>query len=176
MSLGYCVCNSRGFIFSLEVVSVGILYYAALVPTVIASLVGAAVAKHWGVHAEHFTILEVPEFTLTPALKIIVLAMLCAGVSKLFCLILHKSGELFREKIENPYLRVVVAGVIVILLTILVQSTDYMGAGVHVIERAMNGEVRPEAFLLKMILEHLRMQKKHFHSILSVMLLERQRR
>jgi len=138
-------------IFSLEVVSVGILYYAALVPTVIASLVGAAVAKHWGVHAEHFTILEVPEFTLTPALKIMVLAMLCAGVSKLFCLTLHKSGELFREKIENPYLRVVVAGVIVILLTILVQSTDYMGAGVHVIERAMNGEVRPEAFLLKMI-------------------------
>lgn len=138
-------------IFSLEVVSVGILYYAALVPTVIASLVGAAVAQHWGVHAEHFTILEIPEFTLTPAVKTLLLAMLCAGVSKLFCLLLHKSGELFRKKITNPYLRVVVAGLLVIVLTLLVQSTDYMGAGVHVIERAMNGEARPEAFLLKMI-------------------------
>lgn len=138
-------------IFSLEVVSVGILYYAALVPTVIASLVGAAVAKHWGVHAEHFTILEIPEFTLTPALKILVFAMLCAGVSKLFCLLLHKSGELFREKIVNPYLRVVVAAGIVIVLTFLVRSTDYMGAGVPIIEQAMNGEVRPEAFLLKML-------------------------
>lgn len=138
-------------IFSLEVVSVGILYYAALVPTVIASLVGAAVAKHWGVHAEHFTILEVPEFTLTPALKIMIFAMLCAAVSKLFCLLLHKTGELFREKLENPYRRVVVASGIIILLTIVVQSTDYMGAGVHIIEQAMKGTVRPEAFLLKML-------------------------
>lgn len=138
-------------IFSLEVVSVGILYYAALVPTVIASLVGAAVAKYWGVHAEHFTILEVPEFTLTPALKIMILAMLCAGVSKLFCLTLHGIGHFLHEKLQNPYLRVTVGSCIVILLTILVQSTDYMGAGVHIIESAMNGEARPEAFLLKML-------------------------
>lgn len=138
-------------VFSLEVISVGIWYYAALVPTVIASLVGAAVAKYWGVHSEHFEILEVPEFTLAPALKVLVLAMLCAGVSKLFCLLLHKSGELFREKLANAYLRVVISALIIILLTILVRSTDYMGAGVQVIERAMTGEVRPEAFLLKMI-------------------------
>ncbi|MBQ7776037.1 MAG: chloride channel protein [Lachnospiraceae bacterium] len=138
-------------IFSLEVVSVGILYYAALVPTVIASLVASEIAQYWGVHAEHFTILELPEFTLTPALKIMLLSMLCAGVSKLFCLLLHGVGHFLREKLPNAYLRVVVGSVVVILLTVLVQSTDYMGAGVHVIEKAMNGEVRWEAFLLKML-------------------------
>lgn len=138
-------------IFSLEVVSVGILYYAALVPTVIASLVAVSIAQHFGVSPEHFTILEIPEFTLIAALKILLLAMLCAGVSKLFCLLLHGTGELLRERLANPYLRIVTVGIMVIVLTWLVQSTDYMGAGVHVIEEAMEGQVRPEAFLLKML-------------------------
>ncbi len=138
-------------IFSLEVVSVGIFYYAALVPTVIASLVAMSIAQYFGVHAEHFTILEIPEFSLLPALKIMLLAMLCAAVSKIFCMLLHGMGHLFRNKIPNPYLRVTVGSVIVIVLTVLVQSTDYMGAGMQVIERAMNGDARPEAFLLKML-------------------------
>ena len=138
-------------IFSLEVVSVGIFYYAALVPTVIASLVAMSIAGYFGVHAEHFTIVEIPEFSVIPALKIMLLAMLCAAVSKLFCMLLHGMGHFFRNKFPNPYLRVTVGSVIVIALTVLVQSTDYMGAGMQIIERAINGETRPEAFLLKML-------------------------
>lgn len=138
-------------IFSMEVVSVGIFYYAALVPAVISSLVAISVAQYFGVHAEKFTILEMPEFALMPAVKIILLAMVCAAVSELFCLILHKLGHFFKQHIKNSYLRVIVGSFLLIGLTALVQTTDYMGAGVDVIERAMNGQVRPEAFLCKMI-------------------------
>ena len=138
-------------IFSMEVVSVGIFYYAALVPTVLSGLVAMSVARYFGVHAEKFTILEMPEFALIPAVKIILLAMACAAVSELFCLVLHKLGHFFKQHIKNSYLRVVAGSFLLIGLTALVQTTDYMGAGVDVIERAMSGQVRPEAFLCKMI-------------------------
>lgn len=52
-------------------------------------------------------------------------------------------------------MRVVVAAVLIIVITAVIGTDDYMGAGVHVIERAMTGEVRPEAFLLKMLLTAL---------------------
>ncbi len=138
-------------IFSMEVVSVGLMYYAALVPCVISSLVALGVAKVLGVHGESFTIVNLPEFDFIPAVKIIILAAFCAAVSAAFCKILHTVSDLAKENIKNPYIRVVVGSVVIILLTWILGSTDYLGAGMPVIERAMEGEVRPEAFLLKMV-------------------------
>lgn len=142
-------------VFAMEMVSVGILYYAALVPCVVSSLVAAEVAKALGGHAEHFTVLDMPALTFSSTWRVVVLAMLCAGLSIVFCTILHQAEKIIEGKIKNPYLRVMISGVLIILITILVGTDDYMGAGVQVIERAMTGEVRPEAFLLKMILTAL---------------------
>ena len=47
-------------------------------------------------------------------------------------------------------IKVVVGGVIVVLLSLLFGG-DYNGAGVGVIERALAGDARPEAFLMKII-------------------------
>ena len=55
-----------------------------------------------------------------------------------------------RRSLKNPYLKVILGGVIVVLLSLLL-GTDYNGAGVAVINRAMEGQARPEAFLLKII-------------------------
>ncbi len=138
-------------VFSMEVVSVGIMYHAALVPCVVSSLVALGIAKALGVHGESFTIHQLPEFELIPALKIILLAVLCAAVSAVFCIILHQFLDFAKKKFKNPYIRVVVGSAVIILLTWLLRTTDYMGAGMPVIERAVEGEVRPEAFLLKML-------------------------
>ena len=138
-------------IFSMEVVSVGLMYYAALVPCVISSLVALGIAKVLGVHGESFTIVNLPEFTLVPAVKIIILAALCAAVSAIFCKILHTVSDFAKERIRNPYIRVAAGSVVIILLTWILGTTDYLGAGMPVIELAMEGHVGPEAFLLKMI-------------------------
>ena len=53
---------------------------------------------------------------------------------------------------KNPYIRVVVGSAVIILLTWLLGTTDYMGAGMQIIEHCVvEGEGRPEAFLLKML-------------------------
>ncbi len=137
--------------FSMEVVSVGVMYYAALVPCVFASLIAVNIAKLLQVHPEHFTILNMPEISALPAIKIIILAALCAGVSIVFCIFLSLVAKKQKEWFKNPYLRIAVSGVCVIVLTVLFQTTDYLGAGMDVIERSMEGMVRPEAFLLKML-------------------------
>ncbi len=142
--------------FSMEVVNVGIMYYSALVPCVFSALVASGVAHACGVGSERMTILEIPELTMRATLKIMLLAVLCAVISVLFCKLLHLVSEKGKQWFPYSYFRVIVAGVVIILLNAISQTTDYMGAGMHIIERCVEeGEGRPEAFLFKMVLTAL---------------------
>lgn len=138
-------------IFSMEVVSVGIMHYAALVPCVISSLIAFEIAQLFGIAPEFFKILQIPVFSVSSAIKISVLAILCAIVSIVFCILLHQSEHMYKKLFKNPYLRIFCGGCIVIVLTLLVGDQTYNGAGMNIISQCINGSVRPEAFLLKMI-------------------------
>ena len=138
-------------IFPMEMVSVGVMYYIALVPCVISSLVAHGIAVSFGVSNELFLIGEIPAFGILSSVKISVLAILCALVSILFCVILHQTGHLYKKLFKNPYLRVFAGGCLIVLLTCLVGNQSYNGTGINIIENCINGTVRPEAFLLKMI-------------------------
>lgn len=139
-------------IFSMEVVSVGIMHYAALVPCVISALIAHEIALHFGIMPEHFSITDLPDFSLKTAIIIVIFAVLCAGVSVFFCHSLRISEKLYRHFLPNTYLRICVGGGIVILLTLLVGNQDYNGAGMFIIERCFQGEsVFPAAFLLKIL-------------------------
>lgn len=138
-------------VFSMEVVSVGVMYYAALVPCVISSLVAHAVARFFGISPELFLLGTIPAFKLSTAVRISFLAILCAGVSILFCIMLHQSEHLYKKFFKNPYIRILAGGCFVVLLTLLVGSQDYNGAGMDVIGQCVRGTVKPEAFFLKML-------------------------
>ncbi len=138
-------------IFSMEVVSVGIMYYAALVPCVISSLIAHAIATSFGVSPDGFPLGKIPDFTIGSAVEISILAILCALVSILFCVMLHGSDHLYKKFFKNPYLRVFAGGCIVVVLTLLVGDQTYNGTGINIIARCMDGTVRPEAFFLKML-------------------------
>lgn len=139
-------------IFSMEVVSVGIMHYSALVPCVIAALTAQGIAASFGVTAETFSIGIPPVFSIESAIKISILAILCAAVSILFCIILHQTEALYKKYLKNPYLRAFCGGCIVIILTLIVGDQTYNGAGTSYIEQIMHTQtVIPCAFLLKMI-------------------------
>ena len=138
-------------ILPMEIVSVGVMYYIALVPCVISSLVAHGIAYSFGITNSLFQIHGIPDFTIAASVKISVLAILCALISILFCVMLHKSEDLYKHFFKNPYLRVFVGGCIIIVLTLLVGDQSYNGTGINIIEHCINGTVRPEAFLLKMI-------------------------
>lgn len=138
-------------IFSMEVVSVGIMHYSALVPCVIASLIAHGIADYFGADAELFLLETIPSFNVGSAVKISVLAILCALVSIIFCLLLHQTEHLFKKFLKNPYIRIVAGGCIIVVLTLLVGDQRYNGSGINIITNCMNGKVSPEMFILKMI-------------------------
>ena len=138
-------------IFSIEVISVGIMYYSALVPCAIASLVAHGLASELGCKGESFYVLYLTDFSVVTALKTLLVAITASLVSVLFCIVLHQSEKAFKKLAPNPYVRIVAGGLMIVALTFLLRTYDYNGAGIPVVEMAFKGSARGEAFILKII-------------------------
>ena len=139
-------------VFSLEVISIGIMHYSALVPCVMASLVSHFVANLLQVPPEHFPVLDVPAMDPLGLVRILVLAAAAGVISMVFCLAMHKTAALYKTYLKNPYLRVFVGGCLIILLSLVLQSGEYLGSGMKIIERIFHeGEANPWSFLLKIL-------------------------
>ena len=136
-------------VFALEVISVGVLYYAGLVPCLTAALTGYLVSVLMGVPPTRFTV-TVPGLEVRTMLLVMVLALLCAVVSILFCRGLHGVEHLLKRTLKNPYLRVAVGAAVLIGLTLLTNG-DYNGAGMEVIVRAIAGQADPWAWVWKLL-------------------------
>lgn len=142
-------------VFAMEVVSIGIMHYAALVPCVFAAFIASRVALYAGITPERFHITDIPTIHFIGVGKVILLSVLCAVISSFFCILLHRVGHWYQKYLPNPYIRVAVGGAIVLGVTLLIGTRDYLGAGMNIIERAMEGDVRPSAFFFKMLLTAL---------------------
>ena len=137
-------------VFALEVISVGVLYYAGLVPCITAAMVGYLVSLWMGVPPTRFTVV-MPALDGWTLLLVVVLAILCALVSILFCRGLHVTEHLAERLMKNSCLRAAAGGAVIIALTLLLGTTDYNGAGMDVISRALTGEASGWAWLLKLL-------------------------
>lgn len=138
-------------VFAMEVISVGIMQYAALVPCSVAALIARWAAEYVGAHGEHFSLPKGIVLDFGSAFLVILLAVLGAAVSILFCFILHSAEHLYKKWIPNEWIRIVCGALLIILMTYVLGTTDYLGAGMDVIERAVDGQVVAAAFLIKMI-------------------------
>ncbi len=137
-------------VFAMEVESIGVMYYAALVPCVLSALIANLVSSAFGVASTAFTLTVVPAFSPVVFIQVIALGVVFAILANLFCRAMSGSSY-FYKKIKNPYIRIFVGGMVVILLTLLVRTNDYNGAGMNVITAALAGDVVPWAFALKII-------------------------
>ena len=137
--------------FGTMVVNVGTIPYSAIFPGLLASIISADLAAFLGASPERFHV-AAAVFSHVMLLKVAVLSVLCAVVSVLFINILHFVGELYKKYFNNAYYKVIFGGFLIIILTIILQTGDYNGAGVNVIERAIeHGQAKPFAFLIKIL-------------------------
>ena len=140
-------------VFSMEVISVGIMHYSAIVPATVAAFVASALAQRLGFMPVAYILLGVPEgLDFKIALSVGILGICCALASMLFCIVMNKASCAYRAYIKNAYIRVFVGGTLVLIITFLIGQRDYNGAGMDIIQRALGGEAKPEAFLLKILL------------------------
>ena len=138
-------------VFSMEVVSVGVMYYAAIVPCLLSSLTALELAKLLGVHGEQYAVSGIPALSSLSIVQSAALGIGCALLSVLFCKAVHTAPRLYDRVAKTPVFKALLGGILLLVLTFLVGSQDYNGAGSHVIELALTGDARPEAFLLKIL-------------------------
>ena len=136
---------------AMEIASIGIMYYAALVPCIWASLTAYMLAKAFHAPFENLAISSDVTLNLGGSARVILLAVLCAFVSILFCKTMHVIKALYARFFPNPFVRAFTGGVIIILLSLLLRTDDYLGPGMNIIERALHGETAAFAFLLKIL-------------------------
>lgn len=137
-------------VFALEVLS-NKIHYALLFPSLVSAITAAEVSKALGTIPFGFPVFGVPEASLKAYLLVLLLGVLIAGLSVLFCFVMEESGALYQKFIPNRYIRVLVGSLLLISLTLLLHTRDYNGAGTDVILRAFHGDVVPYAFLLKLL-------------------------
>lgn len=138
-------------IFSLEVVSIGVLYYAALVPCVFSSFLAVGIARAAGLEGEHFPVEMIPALDLKAMGLLVLLGILCAAVSILFCVLLHTAEHAYRKYFPDARVRILAGSFLFIALTLLSGTRDYCGSSMGLIESSIEGSVRYEAFLMKML-------------------------
>ena len=138
-------------VFAMMVISIGVIYHAAFIPCLTASLVAYGVSILMGVEPTHFA-MTAPELELWMLVRVAVLAALCALVCVLLCGTLHMVEKWMHAHLANPWLRILAGGAAVVAVTHLCGTTDYNGAGMEVITAAVEqGQARPLAFLLKIV-------------------------
>ena len=138
-------------VFAMEVVHVGVMHYAAIVPATVSALTASLLAKAMGLAPTAYLVGVVPGLTPVSLLQVAGLGALCGLLSIVFCMLMHMTPRLYQKLLPNPYLRAAAGGLIVVLLTLLVGTRDYNGAGGEVIAAAVGGTAAPAAFLLKIV-------------------------
>lgn len=128
-----------GCIFALEIVYIGKMNYKALWPCLIAALLADIVCSMWGIHHTQYHIVFVDNFKSLFGfihfdiilLLQVMLASVCFGlVSLLFSEFTHSVKGLSRKWIQQEWLIPVIGGVIIIALTFMLGTSDYLGLGV----------------------------------------------
>ena len=138
-------------VFALEVISVGVIYSSALIPCLVAALVALQISVLFGAAPTRFALAAVP-VAAPMVVKVMGLSLLCTGLSIVLCLFMHRTEHLLAKYLKNEYLRIVCGGAAVALLSVLLGTRDYNGAGMELIRRAIEeGVARPEAFAMKLL-------------------------
>lgn len=139
-----------GAFFALEAISIGRFYSGALLPSIICSLISKQVALALGASALSLSILATPDVNTKNIIFVIILAIISALVSNLYCNSIDLAKKFFGDIIKSVYLRSLILGTAVFVLT-MVLGTDYNGGGGAVVQSAMNGQALGYVFLLKIL-------------------------
>jgi len=141
-----------GAVFGLEFVTLGSIEYDALVPALVASIVGDMTTRACGI--VHTVYPAAPRVSLTPALLLtwLVFAAAIALVTTVFIELTHALKKRGERHVPRLPVRMLLGGLAVVGLWRLVGTGDYLGLGVPTIVRAFEDPDLPGyAFALKLL-------------------------
>ncbi len=135
-----------GFVFALEVQSIGRMRYDALVPAVTASLVGDLIVRGLGVKHQGMPPLVNVDLSTGLVAKVVVAGLVFGLVALLFSEVTHGIQRAFAAASLWPPLRPFFGGIAVIALTYVVGNRDYNGLSLPLIAGSLAGGIGIVAF------------------------------
>ncbi|WP_371729958.1 voltage-gated chloride channel family protein [Chitinophaga sp. SYP-B3965] len=122
-----------GAIFALEVLTIGRIKYNALVPCLVASLLADIVCSTWGIHHTkyHITYTSLTHFDFLLIAKVVLVGVAFGLSGYLFAEASHGIKKLANRTITtHKWLIPVIGGCMIIALTFIAGTNDYLGLGV----------------------------------------------
>ena len=138
-------------LFCMEFESVGTFFSPALLPCFLSAFVASRVSLALGVHAETFFLTEEYAMTISNCWQYLVLAVLVSLLGIAMCWVFHQAEHFAAHHLPNPFVRIIVGGVIITVLTLLVGDHRFNGAGMDMALKAVGGEADWYSFLMKML-------------------------
>ena len=122
-----------GAVFALEVVAIGSLRYEALIPALAAAIASHFVCLAWGIHHTAYAI-QIPESSsagnLFLLIKIIIAAVFFGLISRGFAGSIHQLKKICQQWVRPAWIIPVIGGGLIISLTWISGSRDFLGLGV----------------------------------------------
>jgi H+/Cl- antiporter ClcA len=140
-----------GTIFGMEVIALGRMRYEAIVPCFVSSFVGHLVTEAWGTQHDHHVIESIPSLTGENVMKIIFISILFGLAALLYSQLRHGIKSLCEKYLKNLMIRAMVGGIIIILLSLIIGTRDYLGRGKPLVQKAFKEAASPFSFLFKII-------------------------
>lgn len=127
-----------GAVFAMEVLVVGRIAYDAVWPCLVAAFAGDVGCRWWGVHHTDYARLIEPggaadrfaHVDARLAIAVAIAAVAFGGAAALFAGATHGVQRIVGRTISRDWLRPIVGGLVVIGLTWVVGTRDYLGIGV----------------------------------------------
>jgi len=140
-----------GAVFGLEVVR-GRIEYRALLPALVASVIGDLTTRALGVDHTHYPVVAYVGLTPLLFVKWLVFAVAIAIASATFIELTHFIKKRGEARVRRLPVRMFIGGLVVVALWQLVGSSDYLGLGIPTILRAFEDPTLPPyAFALKIL-------------------------
>lgn len=129
-----------GAVFAMEVLTIGRIQYDAMLPALIAALIGDFTVGAWGIHHTAYHIDALPKtpylfsaylpFDLLMFVKVIIASAAFGLSSSLFSGMVHEIKAIFGKLFRLKWLIPVAGGLIIIALSYLNGKPDYLSLGV----------------------------------------------
>ncbi len=134
-----------GTMFALEVVCLGRIEYDALLPALVAAVIGDLTTRAVGV--KHTPYPQPAALALTPAIfgKWIVFGLVVGLVTMIFVELLHRLKKVLEKRVALLPLRMMIGGIAVVAMWKIVGTSDYLGLGVPTILRSFTDPDLPRA-------------------------------
>ena len=127
-----------GAVFAMEVLAIGNVKYNALLPCLIASIIADVTCTAWGIHHTQYQISNLPishqfsflKIDLLLILKVIVASIAFGLTSQFFAKLTHTVQKLSIQFIKIKWLIPLLGGCLIIALTYILGTRDYLGIGI----------------------------------------------